>query len=727
MPDAIVYCDRCGKLIMPSQIREGRALNTELNSLCGDCLTKLPTDERAALQDLAGARAGRTTPGHRRTAKTHIGRAPSQRARRATPTTAGTDQPPPSSKLLLPVVGVASVLAGVAAVMLLMPSRSAPDEPKPVVSTAVPAGAAHAPPSPAQQRLAEIEQLRTPDMAKYAEMRTLLAKFPEEFPDTPEAGKAKELLFTIDTDRARLAEDALAAARTEALKHATAGNFDEAQKSIGSMETRFADGPWMESKGEAAIAEVRSAVVELRREWRSKHAAETLEKARAEFEAGRYEQAGELIAAREKWPAAVQKKADELAAEIERKLAEVVAERKRAEERAKLFAEFDRLMIAGDFAAAAKFADAHAEAEGGTGKMFRAAARVAKALVDKRAARMRGAKTLVGVEARLKLVDASVVATVKTVSETGLDITTKFTINNQTRERPSTLAWDALHADQKAEFTKLGRWKVEESDAPIVSAYAALSSNELDAALKAVEAGEGHPLAKRLLLVVERKLRLRAYEEAMKRARECMAREEWKGAMRACKGALAKKPGDQDATDLLEEARIKAGLRYDENILVNGSGELYPFEEHGWKVQKGSWVQGTNGPKHGKAYFHANRSRAGYVLYQDVSVAPYADEIASGAVRFKFEAYLKRYREWVIRAAVECRSSDGKVLDRFASDNEKSDDWLLVSTTVVPPVGTTTVRVLLTGNTGHRGSSGHSYYDDIKLIPFKPGGAGSKK
>jgi len=69
-----------------------------------------------------------------------------------------------------------------------------------------------------------------------------------------------------------------------------------------------------------------------------------------------------------------------------------------------------------------------------------------RAFLANRRARIRGAQTLVGREIQLKLVKGSMTATVKGVSDAGLAVLTKFTINNQTGER----ALDLKPDDKKA-------------------------------------------------------------------------------------------------------------------------------------------------------------------------------------------------------------------------------------------------------------------------------------
>ena len=49
MPSAIVYCDRCAKLIPPSELGQGQALVLEKGALCAACAAALTPEQRADL------------------------------------------------------------------------------------------------------------------------------------------------------------------------------------------------------------------------------------------------------------------------------------------------------------------------------------------------------------------------------------------------------------------------------------------------------------------------------------------------------------------------------------------------------------------------------------------------------------------------------------------------------------------------------------------------------
>jgi hypothetical protein len=63
LPTEINYCDACGNIIRPSAIEQGSAVVNSATMLCGECLRKLPPDEREAMSALrAGGGAPAATP-----------------------------------------------------------------------------------------------------------------------------------------------------------------------------------------------------------------------------------------------------------------------------------------------------------------------------------------------------------------------------------------------------------------------------------------------------------------------------------------------------------------------------------------------------------------------------------------------------------------------------------------------------------------------------------------
>jgi len=279
------------------------------------------------------------------------------------------------------------------------------------------------------------------------------------------------------------------------------------------------------------------------------------------------------------------------------------------------------------------------------------------------------------------------------------------------------------HTDTGADG--IGGLRIGKPDAPIVSAYAALSAENFEDALKFVKAAADHVLAARLEGVVCAKRAQRAYESAMKRAQESVAGEQWNEAIGACEEALIQKPGDTEATDLLAEARRRKGQVYGKNLLVNGSAELFPFADNGWTQATGTWQRrGDPKPKHGEAIFAAGMSSSAE-LHQDVSVSPYSDEIKSGTQQFKFEGFVVGWHE-SMRIVVECRSTKGQVLASCDTGELASQKWKLIEKAVRPPAGTAMLRVRLVARK-KKGRTNNSYYDDLRLIALKPDGSSSSQ
>ena len=60
MPDAIIYCDSCNKIILPSEIETGNAIALKQGAMCASCLSKLDPAKRRALKEAIA----RVTPRH---------------------------------------------------------------------------------------------------------------------------------------------------------------------------------------------------------------------------------------------------------------------------------------------------------------------------------------------------------------------------------------------------------------------------------------------------------------------------------------------------------------------------------------------------------------------------------------------------------------------------------------------------------------------------------------
>ena len=66
MPEAIHYCDACGRLVRPSEFAEGKAIIVGTETLCGECLAKLPPDRQRELRAARKTPAPASTPSSRK-------------------------------------------------------------------------------------------------------------------------------------------------------------------------------------------------------------------------------------------------------------------------------------------------------------------------------------------------------------------------------------------------------------------------------------------------------------------------------------------------------------------------------------------------------------------------------------------------------------------------------------------------------------------------------------
>ncbi|MHC4198455.1 MAG: formylglycine-generating enzyme family protein [Planctomycetota bacterium] len=576
MPSEINYCDACGSIILPSAIENGSAVVNSAAMLCPDCLRKLSPDEREAL---SAPRAGAGTPGA--TPTTASARVASGRRSlhgsedpRAGAPAEGTKARNAGPVVTAVAVGIgAAIVSALIGIHLLENGDSEPPRPRRATPTAnAPTGPSKTPSSSgatgAARQLARIRAMIAMDDSKYAEARGMLVQFPKSFAGTPEVEGAKTLLSEIDAAYARRAEEALSAARASA----SADKFDEAERSIRAIGSRFGDGPWFESKGEAAVAEALAEVAKQRSEWELKNVVSTIEKARGELRAGRFDEAGKLIAGRAEWPADSRAKGEELAAEIERAVTAAAAAKKLALERATVLAEFDRLMMSEDYAGARDYAKSKA-AEGGPGaKILRSGGAMAVKMAAEPAAILRGVKKLIGQETRLKMTKGLKTVTVKAANDTELTYAASFTINNRKRERIHRAKWDAIHPDQKAEFARLGGLELSSADRAVQMAYAALARDDFEAAEGAAGDAADTPLGKHLREVARVRITRRDYESAMKRARELVAKKQLEDAARECERALVKIPNDEAAVALL--ARIRRALAAPRTLTVKLSDDV---------------------------------------------------------------------------------------------------------------------------------------------------------
>lgn len=113
MPDAINYCDGCGKLIMPSAAGAGQAVVTGDVAMCQECLTKLPAEKRKALTGrVTSSSSTRRTPTPRQSSP--------RRLRQSGPQySTGSHPKSGSSTAMFAVAVISGAISGVAGVLLL--------------------------------------------------------------------------------------------------------------------------------------------------------------------------------------------------------------------------------------------------------------------------------------------------------------------------------------------------------------------------------------------------------------------------------------------------------------------------------------------------------------------------------------------------------------------------------------------------------------------------------
>jgi hypothetical protein len=102
MPQAIIYCDRCGKIIPPGEQGRGQAIVGDEGGICPSCAATLTPEQRDELRLKLTGQAPAAQPPHaprssRTTAKRHrmSTRTTAAPHRRPTPR-AGTGSPSPS-------------------------------------------------------------------------------------------------------------------------------------------------------------------------------------------------------------------------------------------------------------------------------------------------------------------------------------------------------------------------------------------------------------------------------------------------------------------------------------------------------------------------------------------------------------------------------------------------------------------------------------------------------
>jgi len=335
--EAIVYCDVCNRMIMPSAFRD--AIISPQKSVCPQCLSKLEPEDRErikakfgtaemrALQETSPAAraASGSAEKRRRTPTRHMRAVSAEEEAVARPNAWGVPALAVGGGLLLSIIMGLIFMGGGGG------SPASPPPKRAANTTAAPPSAPAA--TPAAAKLVEIRTILESGASAHAEARRKLVAFPDFFGGTPEAAEAKALLDEIDAAHAKRQEEEFGKVLAGAIASAVGGEFDKAEASIRSMEKRFGDETWFESRGKTAVAETLAEITRLRAEEKGRNArseaqraearrreiAATLGRARAELAEGRFDEAKKLVADSSKWPADERSQADDLALEIQRK------------------------------------------------------------------------------------------------------------------------------------------------------------------------------------------------------------------------------------------------------------------------------------------------------------------------------------------------------------------------------------------------------------------------
>jgi hypothetical protein len=137
------------------------------------------------------------------------------------------------------------------------PSQRPPDAPPVTVAPPESSGRASA-------RLEEIRGWIGPDLDSYTKIRRALESLRTEFPGTAEAAEAARLLAEVDARYAKLADEALDLAIVVGKGVAETGDFRVAESGIRSIASRFGEGPWLESTGNAKIEKALAEIEKIR-------------------------------------------------------------------------------------------------------------------------------------------------------------------------------------------------------------------------------------------------------------------------------------------------------------------------------------------------------------------------------------------------------------------------------------------------------------------------------
>jgi hypothetical protein len=226
MKQAIVYCEKCGHMVPPSDIASGRLVISGDMTYCRACGESVREHAAAGHgSERSGSSRGRVTP------------RPSRRAQSAP--NGGTPGPRVTKAVIACTAG--GILVGFLAVYLIAggdeganvsdgrPATALPVKPPALVAVPVVASRAgsssprttstpspSSTPSPASARLAEIRKMVTPGLERYDEIVGALGYFPADYEGTPEVAEAAALLADVKKRRVALAEEERKQAAREA-------------------------------------------------------------------------------------------------------------------------------------------------------------------------------------------------------------------------------------------------------------------------------------------------------------------------------------------------------------------------------------------------------------------------------------------------------------------------------------------------------------------------------
>jgi len=274
MAEAILYCDRCARLVPPSDLESGGAVRTGNAVFCAACASTLPARPRTPAPR---APARRTTPARGAKGVNDRGR-PSPVplflavlagsavvASLVTALLVGGDsgqaptvsmsQPKAPPRLAAPVVRSVPAVAP-------PPSPAAPES-TPAVPTTLPA--ATAPPAaeetPAGAELDRIRDLVDPTGSRLDEIRRLVDAYVAAHPQSPESAEARTLLAETERSFVTQAESNLKSAMDQANALLERGMYDQAARSFTYVKMLYGTSAWYGGKAKSRIDEALARIV----------------------------------------------------------------------------------------------------------------------------------------------------------------------------------------------------------------------------------------------------------------------------------------------------------------------------------------------------------------------------------------------------------------------------------------------------------------------------------